>query len=962
MTIDRARDSYAPARDWRSVLAQQGRVTLEADVNEQARILTENQRVETIDVIGPIGTPDGGYTVTASGGDVAVGPGTIYVGGWRLTSDVSILSAQQPLWLDMPPWPQSAGNQIVGLLVTEQSVVAVEDEALREVALGGPDTSGRLRLLQHVVRVPTSAGDCASAAAALPGLLLPEGLTYDPSDCSLTSTATLQVTLVQPSTPATQCDPPVQGGYLGADNQMIHIAVTDFDTSTGAGHLVWSLNNSSFLFRAVPGLAGQVTFLAPPLDSDHTPQQGQAVEVLRCTVDLLDGDRSKPGGGNFIAAGFGDVMVLGATPFAPASNTLTLPSALGFNDGARPVFVRLWEAQIPFIANTAATLGNTGLAVTIANPQPPSPIWGRPYWEFAVRPLTPTLVYPAAILAGPQPPSGPRQFLAPLGVVGWNDGVFSLLEDCSMPFVPLTQLHDCSCCSLVLDPTKDWLSTLNIAIGDQNVTTLSICFQPGEFDVTKTITITGKTVRMTGAGPGAGTGAGSRLVGSGLEVVLEFVDCPVVGLSDFAVVAETAGWGTSATVGLQGAVTVQNCHQVDIERLDLTCADADLRSLSCLKVYNDVPAAGAPPEQYNLRVLNSQFHVGNSQVGILAVNADRAQIEGNLVVNQLKPLGITYETLGRHKAVAFQLRRQLIEGLKLTGTAAPTKRARARARKRQAIAARAKAAATQAPAAPPSGAQSAAPPQAAVNPAPVRVIAAKPELGAFGRAHVRTTIGAVQLEFISSARLGNAWNEVLRAQIPAGASLGTIHATVKNIATNAMFNASAVPPAFSNWVAATLPLLYSISSQGIVVGGDIANDVRIVNNTVDGTVQGIHVGLSDIKKYGKGAGHLSAARVQIRGNTVNIRLTANIAGDRHGIFVGCVKSAVVVENHLQLTRYPNARSVPRWIDGIKVEGSFGPFVVIERNCMLGFNDGVDFVSVGGAPSGAVWTNLENYSG
>jgi hypothetical protein len=105
MTIDRARDSYAPARDWRSVLAQQGRVTLEADVNEQARILTENQRVETIDVIGPIGTPDGGYTVTASGGDVAVGPGTIYVGGWRLTSDVSILSAQQPLWLDMPPWP-----------------------------------------------------------------------------------------------------------------------------------------------------------------------------------------------------------------------------------------------------------------------------------------------------------------------------------------------------------------------------------------------------------------------------------------------------------------------------------------------------------------------------------------------------------------------------------------------------------------------------------------------------------------------------------------------------------------------------------------------------------------------------------------------------------------------------------------------------------------------------------------
>jgi hypothetical protein len=199
------------------------------------------------------------------------------------------------------------------------------------------------------------------------------------------------------------------------------------------------------------------------------------------------------------------------------------------------------------------------------------------------------------------------------------------------------------------------------------------------------------------------------------------------------------------------------------------------------------------------------------------------------------------------------------------------------------------------------------------------------------------------------------------SQLSATSTMGTVHKTIKGIATNVLFNPTSVSAAFQNWLNATLPLLYSTSAQGIVVGGDVANDVRIIDNTVDGTVQGIHVGLSDIKRNGKGSGHLTATRVQIRGNTVNVRITPEVTGDRHGIFLGCVNSALIVENHLQLTRYPNQQSANRAIDGIKVAGAFGPFVVIERNCILGFTQGVDFVSDTAQPSGALWNNQENYA-
>src|SRR5271166_5352 len=106
MATDIARLSFDPARLYRGVVPQQGRVTLEAEQNEQRVIDSEERRKEIIDIVGPAGTPDNGYAVSQGQGpgfDLSIGHGTMYVGGWRVELDADLDTAKQPDWIDTPP-------------------------------------------------------------------------------------------------------------------------------------------------------------------------------------------------------------------------------------------------------------------------------------------------------------------------------------------------------------------------------------------------------------------------------------------------------------------------------------------------------------------------------------------------------------------------------------------------------------------------------------------------------------------------------------------------------------------------------------------------------------------------------------------------------------------------------------------------------------------------------------------
>src|SRR5215467_2497523 len=96
MGSDRARVSYDERQQYRSVVMQQGRVTLEADWNEASEIASEELRGETLDIIGRSGTPDDGYAIAPDvHGDFSVAAGTMYVGGVRAYLPAALHYSQQ---------------------------------------------------------------------------------------------------------------------------------------------------------------------------------------------------------------------------------------------------------------------------------------------------------------------------------------------------------------------------------------------------------------------------------------------------------------------------------------------------------------------------------------------------------------------------------------------------------------------------------------------------------------------------------------------------------------------------------------------------------------------------------------------------------------------------------------------------------------------------------------------------
>src|SRR4051812_11668901 len=91
MHADLSRLSYDRANGFNAVLALQGRVLLDADLNENTAILTRALRELIADVVGPHAGPEGetGFQVgpIVAGGEVVdlyLGPGRYYVDGLRV--------------------------------------------------------------------------------------------------------------------------------------------------------------------------------------------------------------------------------------------------------------------------------------------------------------------------------------------------------------------------------------------------------------------------------------------------------------------------------------------------------------------------------------------------------------------------------------------------------------------------------------------------------------------------------------------------------------------------------------------------------------------------------------------------------------------------------------------------------------------------------------------------------------
>jgi hypothetical protein len=497
MGSDRARRTFDSRQAYRGVVWQQGRVTVEADANEAEEIRAAESRAELVDVVGPSGTPDDGYKlslpVTPPAGwlpyDFQVGPGTFYVGGVRVSQSPGSTYFHQPEWVDGPTPPgQTPARELVGLLLEEQEISAVEDGALREVALGGPDTAQRSRVGQQVRRIAVTGADCAPALTEAAATLAKSGLALDAPTRQLRSASRLKADFVPDPGPTNVCEPAAQAGFLGAENQLIRVQCS------GAGKLLWGYDNASFLYRVDAQNDTTLRLQSLPVDVYHQPRAGQYVEVLRAGVLL--------GNGQYAAASTGLVFKL-AGGYDTDEQTVVLDGTLPavYRDPAKTprLFLRVWESELPFVSDTPLTLGSTGVRVTLHG----GPFTTGDFWLLGVRPSHPQAIYPERYLADFQPPDGPRRWFTSLGVLTWTSPTAATIQDCRDPFdnlVDLSKRITAGCCTVKVGPddvrAPGALQALLDKYAGKNQRVV-ICLAPGTYPLTAPLRLDNKHSHFT---------------------------------------------------------------------------------------------------------------------------------------------------------------------------------------------------------------------------------------------------------------------------------------------------------------------------------------------------------------------------------------------------------------------------------------------------------------------------------
>jgi hypothetical protein len=327
---DFTRDTFDPFKHFSRVLIQQGRVQLDADWNEQADILTHYLRELARAIIGSHGGPEGedGFAVStedASGkvadkGDFFIGVGDYYIDGILVENEdvdedgnpLPYTYMYQPYYAPKPAAIpiESAQFNLVYLDIWEEQITYLQDELIREVALGEgrPDTATRAQIVWQVKVLSDSA--LKKVDINLSGIFDQIQKTPDKNKPQVISTQIKEITkhlreLLQPKDRGllkakakvdTQdgtdpCITPPESQYRGDENQLyrveIHKGNISRDSTQGdtIATFKWSRDNGSVVFpiTSQPEPDGKnTTVIIGNVGRDErlTVEQGDWVEIV----------------------------------------------------------------------------------------------------------------------------------------------------------------------------------------------------------------------------------------------------------------------------------------------------------------------------------------------------------------------------------------------------------------------------------------------------------------------------------------------------------------------------------------------------------------------------------------------------------------------------------------------------------------------------------------------------------
>jgi hypothetical protein len=291
MKGDFTRSTFNPQKHFSRVLMQQGRVQLDADWNEQTAILLHYLQALAADLIGPHGGPQGavGFEIGSSDDEekgFLIGFGRYYVQGILCENDTLWDQSRRPIPVtyfsqaDYPDPPELPGlPYLVYLDVWERHLTYLQDSEIREMALLGPDTCSRAKIVWQV-KVQRGVQGCPNQDQWSD---LVSG--WQPRNRGWMRAGTKEFE-VEPSTELCTIAP--ESRYRGAENQLYRVEI---HTGGPAGEATfkWSRENGSVVFPILR-LAGEEAFLEHlGRDERFSLLEGDWVEIIDDGI-ILRGD------------------------------------------------------------------------------------------------------------------------------------------------------------------------------------------------------------------------------------------------------------------------------------------------------------------------------------------------------------------------------------------------------------------------------------------------------------------------------------------------------------------------------------------------------------------------------------------------------------------------------------------------------------------------------------------------
>ncbi len=491
MKGDFSRSTFRPEQHYSGVRMQQGRVQMDADWNEQLDIQQHLDESTTLDLTGGSGAPrtGGGFRIGSKldGSDLTVSPGHFYADGILCENEAAIQYAGQvngdlpdPTTVSQLLTKASTRLGVAYLDVWRRHITALDDDFIREVALGGPDTATRLRTVWQVKVLPLAgktitetpslidllqkrastendllnaeqAGDMAKVALLRPALAQLDGsirqaLASTGIDCGLPATAWTNLTAapadqltarIQPGqTTATPCELLPRTGYQRLENQLYRVEIHD-PGDIGTATFKWSRENGSVLTKwlSQDNLNLKVASAGRGAPLNFSP--GDWIELSDANRDLL----GLPGTFVQVAQAEGDVITIQppASPIKLADFPAN-PRIRRWDQGGSTGAVKV---TVPG-ANDGFVALESGIEVKFSG----TAFKTGDYWLIPARTSLAAsdigdIQWPRnGLVPLPQPPAGIRHHYARLALVYLDTlGRLFVLSDCRSIFASLNALQ-----------------------------------------------------------------------------------------------------------------------------------------------------------------------------------------------------------------------------------------------------------------------------------------------------------------------------------------------------------------------------------------------------------------------------------------------------------------------------------------------------------------------------------------